>query len=99
MDHPPASLQGTLWSSPVQDLDIRANRAYIIHQILAFGTLADLRWLFRTYDVATIRQTFVNAPIKIYTRPAFHFSKLLLGITDWEAPTYRYDASLPRSIG
>ncbi len=95
----PASLQGTLWSAPIGTLDTRTNRVYIIHQILAFGTMDDTRWLFRTYDQKTLREVFLNDPLKIYTRPAFHFSKLLLGIDGEHVPVYRYDRSLPRRIG
>ncbi len=56
----------------------------------------DLRWLFRTYDPQIIRDVFLNKPLKIYTRPAFHFCKLLLGLAGEEVPAYRYDHAVLR---
>lgn len=94
----PKSLQGTLWSVPLGQLDIGENRVYIIHQLLAFGTLTDLRWLFSTYDKETIREVFLKHPTKIYTRSAFHFSRLLLDVSEFEVPVYRYDRSVPRRL-
>lgn len=99
MYHPPAILQGTLWSMSVDQLDITTNRIYIIHQVLAYGTLDDLKWLFRAYPRETIRDVFLQAPIKIYTRAAFHFAKLILKIQDDTAPIFNYDKSTPRHIG
>lgn len=98
MAHPPKNLQAILWSADVKDLDLHQNRAYIIHQVLAFGTMDDLRWLFQTYGKKTIREVFMQQPIKAYTPSSFHFCKLLLNIPPEEAPAYLYDHTIPRRI-
>lgn len=95
----PISLQGVFWSVDTTQLDTQKNKSYIIHQILAFGTLDDIRWLFKTYDRSTITDVFLRQPMKLYTPAAFHFSKLMLDITDAMAPSNRYDKTLPRYIG
>jgi len=95
----PASRAHLFWSQNIQKLDSVRDRPYIVHQTLAFGTLDDLAWLGSLYPVSAIRQTFVNAPIKIYSRAAYHFAKKLLSIADDEAPVERYDKTLLRDIG
>lgn len=99
MIHPPSELQGVLWSAPVAELDTERDRVYIIHQILAYGTLDDLRWLFSTYGKEVIQEVFARQPMKIYTASSLHFSALLLGLRSEQVPQYRYDKSLPRHIG
>lgn len=74
----PASLQGILWSKSVSNLDFEKDKAYIIHHILMYGSLADIRWLFQFYSPSEIRKTFATIPYKIYTKPAFHFIKNLI---------------------
>lgn len=98
--HPPKSLQGVLWSCSVKKLDLEKDKAYIINQILAFGVLDELKWLFETYPLAVLRETFINQPIKEYTRSAFNFSKnILLELEDISLPPYKYVRDLPRYIG
>lgn len=98
--HPPKSLQGVLWSVPVSKLDLERDKAYIINQILAFGVLDELRWLFKTYPKAVIVETFIKQPTKEYTRPAFNFAKnILLDLEDKDLPLDRYVRDLPRRIG
>ena len=99
MIHPPQTMQGTLWSAPISSLDIEDNRVYIIHQVLAFGILEDVRWLFQTYSKKSIRKTFLESPVKTYTRAAFNFSKLLLDVNDTDCQKDLYDRLAPRHLG
>lgn len=46
-----------------------------IHQILAFGTLDDIRSLKTTVGEKKLRELFLNYPKKIYTMPMFNFIK------------------------
>jgi hypothetical protein len=95
----PASLQGVLWSAKTNTLDIQNNRIYIINQILSFGTLEQIRWLIQTYSKQIVREVFLQTPMKIYTKKSFNFSKLILDVSESEAPNNRYDKTLPRYIG
>lgn len=71
----PKSLQGALWSVDVAKLDLEKDRAYIVNQVLSYGTLDEIRWLMKTYGKETVKQVFLNQPIKVYTRPCFAFIK------------------------
>ena len=73
--HPPASLQGVLWSVNVQQLDMQKDKEYIIHQLLNYGTMEELKWLFTTYSKKEIIETFVKQPAKIYFKQTYFFVK------------------------
>lgn len=71
----PKDLQGILWSTKVDKLDLQEDKNYIIHQILAYGDLRQIKWLFRNYSKKEIIDNFVNLPRKNYTPAAFNFIK------------------------
>ncbi len=96
----PAKLQGVLWSRDIDKIDLDADSAYVINQVLALGSVGDIRWLFKTYGHQKIEQVFLRKPMKVYSPAAFNFVKeILLDTSDREVPAYRYDASLARHIG
>jgi hypothetical protein len=78
MTHPPKSLQGLLWSTDVHLLDIDRNKGYIIHQVLIYGTMTELGWLFQTYSAKVIIDVFVNRPAKLYPKDVYYFVKNFL---------------------
>lgn len=86
-----------MWSVDVAKLDLEKDRAYIVNQVLSYGTLDEIRWLMKTYGKDTVKQVFLNQPIKVYTPSAFKFSQLLLDLPEVGAD--RYDQTLPRRIG
>lgn len=95
----PKNLQGVLWSMPVEDLDLQRNKNYIIHQILAYGTWENLKWLFKTYPKEEIGEVFLNHPEKDYTFPAFNFAKnILLNLNSMPVDQTLYVRSFPRNI-
>lgn len=95
----PKNLQGVLWSIPVEDLDLQRNRNYIIHQILAYGTWENLKWLFKAYSSEEIKFVFLNHPEKDYTFPAFNFTKnILLNLNSTFVDQTSYVRSFPRNI-
>lgn len=71
----PKSFQGALWSVDVSKLDLEKDRAYIVNQVLSYGTLDEIRWLMKTYGKDVVKQVFLEQPIKVYTRPCFAFIK------------------------
>jgi hypothetical protein len=71
----PKSFQGILWSRNVKKLDLEKDKEYIIHQILMYGNLSQIRWLFKVYNFNTIREVFIKNPRPIYTSPIFKFIK------------------------
>ena len=95
MKHPPKKLQGILWSSPVEMLDLDEHKEYIIHQVLMYGTFDDLKWLFKAYSKAQIKSTFIKNPRKVYSKPGFHYTKnFLLNLNKHQIPAEKYVNSL-----
>lgn len=70
----PKRLQSILWSVDTDQLGIRKDKHYIIHQILIYGNTDELRWLFKTYSKAEIIKVFLF-PYKNYPRETFYFTK------------------------
>ena len=71
----PHSLQGILWSKSIEKIDLLKDKTYIIHQILAYGDMEEIKWLFKTYGETEIKDVFINCPRNVYTRPVFLFIK------------------------
>lgn len=93
MAHPPKNLQAILWSTDINQLDIEKNKGYIIHQILLYGDLAELRWLFQTYSKRTIIDVFLSHPAKLYPKEIFRFVKdHILGLGEISLDESRYVA-------
>lgn len=89
-------VQSVAWSK--NNLNTEKDRAYIINQILAYGTLEELRWLYKTYSKKTLKDVFLNQPIKQYTPASLNFARLLLDIVN-PIDLHRYDKTLSRHIG
>ena len=91
----PASFQGILWSANVKNLDLEKDKVYIIHQILEYGDLNEIAWLFRVYSKKTIREVFQKMPMKVYSRPGFNFIKnIILGLRKKQISPDKYVSTL-----
>jgi len=71
----PDSLQAILWSKNISKIDYNKDKVYVIHQILAYGDIDEIQWLFTVYTKDEIKEVFINKPDKIYTRPIYFFIK------------------------
>ena len=71
----PENLKGILWSKNIDDVDLENDKIYIIHQVLSFGDIEEIKWLFKKYTLDEIKMVFINVPKRIYTRPVFLFIK------------------------
>jgi hypothetical protein len=79
----PDSMKKLLWSVDVDNFDDEAYQAYLIHQVLRFGELADIKWLIKELGREAIKQVFLQSPQKVYSKPGFHFvSRSILGINE-----------------
>lgn len=95
----PKQLQATLWSVDINDLDLKKNKGYIVNQVLAYGSIRDWQWLFKTYPRETIVSVFLEKPAKIYRPERFSFAKnILLGLKDKELIKEYYVINTPRII-
>ncbi len=94
----PKDLQGVLWSRDISSVDLKKDKNYIIHQVLMYGTLEQIKWLEKVYTKKEIKSEFVRNPRKLYTRSAFNFIKnYILGINKSLPPAY-YVKDLHRNI-
>ena len=71
----PENLKGILWSKNINNINLENDKIYIIHQVLSFGDIEEIKWLFKNYTLGEIKMVFVNIPKRIYTRPVFLFIK------------------------
>lgn len=87
----PQRLQPILWSAEVKNLYIKKDRNYIIHQVLMYGSLSDIKWLFGVYTPETIKEVFISSPKRIYTKPIFRLVKdFILDIKEVDIEEERY---------
>lgn len=91
----PSSLQGILWSKNIDKLDLDQDKSYIIHQVLRFGSLQDIHWLFTIYPPQTVKQEFIRHPQPIYSKSSLNFIKnTVLDLTNQRIDESRYLQSL-----
>lgn len=84
-------MQGVLWSSLVEDLDIKKHESYIIHQTLMYGNFDQIKWLFNVYSKEKIVDVFLNKPQKVYTKPALNYiNKFILELDDQQLQEDKY---------
>lgn len=85
--------QAIVWSKN-HDILGKNDRAYVINQVLMFGSLPEIQALIKKYGKHEVREVFLHQPLKIYSRPAVNFiQKIILGIKD-EINYDRYVKSL-----
>lgn len=94
----PENLQGILWSASVKSLDLERDKNYIIHQVLAYGTLEQIRWLFGIYGREQIRRVFLEHPQNIYTSSGLYFIQVILGLEDIPLKKSHYVKDIFRGI-
>lgn len=93
----PPYLKGILWSIPEEAIHLEKHKPYVINQVLSLGTLAMWQWLFKTFSLKEIKNTFLHHPSKSYTAPRFFFVKnFLFNLKDRQLNLNRYVKNLPR---
>lgn len=56
----PQSLQAALWSYDLERLDIEKDKKLIITQVLNYGVLKDVKWLYSIYSEEDIKEVVKN---------------------------------------
>ncbi len=96
----PQKLQSVLWSTDVRLLDKERDKNYVIHQILSYGRLEDIRWLLQTYTKKNIKNVFTHVPYKDYAAARFYFIKnYLLNLKRQLLDEMLYVKNIPRRLG
>jgi len=79
----PKKLQPILWSTNVELLDIERDKRYIINQVLIYGTLDEIKWLFDAYSKREVVRVFLTRPSKQYPKEVYYFIKnFILSLKD-----------------
>lgn len=87
----PASFQGILWSKSINNLDLQKDKPYVIHQVLSCGSIKQIQWLLKVYELAEIKQVFLRFPKKVYTPSALNFVKnFILELKREKLPLKKY---------
>ena len=66
------------WSAPNVPHTIEEDAPEIIHKLLAYGTIEDIRWLKKTYGIHTLRRVLRDHPLALYTPSGFHFAAYIV---------------------
>ncbi len=56
----PKSLQSVLWSYDISKIDVKKDKNLIIQQVLNYGTMKEIKWLFKTYSATEIKHVLKN---------------------------------------
>jgi len=91
-------LKAILWSKNIKAIDPEVDKVYIIHQVLSYGDIDEIKLLLKIYSLEEVRDVFVNFPKKIYTKPVFLFIKNYLLKINKELDEKYYVKSFSRSI-
>lgn len=78
MSQIPQAFKGLFWSRKLKSLDFQKDKAYIIHQVLAYGSLGQIKWLAKLYSQKEIIKIFLYSPRKNYSPQSFNFVKNFL---------------------
>lgn len=96
----PQSLQPVLWNVDVSNLDIEKDKAYIVHQLLAYGDIDEIKWALSTYSRDELKRTFCEKPYKDYRPSRFYFiTNYVLGLDSESIDSSHYVKNTPRHTG
>lgn len=59
----PQSVKATLWSYDLTQIDPEKHKKLIISQVLNFGSLDAISWLFGNYSSDDIKEVTINIPL------------------------------------
>ena len=100
MSQIPKHLQAILWSTNIAKLDLEKDAPYIIHQVLSYGRLDQIVWIFKNYSRSKIIEIFLNHPYKDYFASRFNFVKnYLLNLKNLSLDEKQYVKNIPRYLG
>jgi len=74
----PKRLQTKLWSSNINNLDLEKDKTIIIHRVLGYGDMSDIKVLFKIYDLKKLQHIFLAEPMNVYTKSGLNFTKNLV---------------------
>lgn len=83
-----AQFNDLFWFLPEKNLDQERDKNLIIHQVLSYGTMDDLRLLFKIYGRKTIKQEFLRSKPGLYYPSILEFICFILGVKNLDKDKY-----------
>lgn len=71
-----------LWSYDTEKLDIEKNKKRIITNILNLGTYNAVKWLFKTYNKADIKDAVLHPMPGEWNKKSLHFWSVFFNIEE-----------------
>lgn len=76
----PKSMEWLFWSYDPKSLDLRADKEYIVTQVLNYGKWEDVQWLFRMYAREEIIEIVRNPRRGSWFPNVLHYWQTIFGI-------------------
>ncbi len=74
------SVRTLLWSYDINKLDIKRDKEIIITQVLNYGTLKDVKWLFEVYGGDEIRNVILHPKRGQWWRKTLNYWTTVLNV-------------------
>ena len=76
----PQSVKATLWSYDATQIDLQKHKELIISQVLNFGSLEAVRWLFANYSSDDIKEVTINIPLGAWDKKSLNLWSLYFNL-------------------
>ncbi len=81
-------LNKLFWSQDPKKLDKTKDKHLIIHQVLAYGSMQDIKYLFKIYSRETVKKVFLKGKKGLYDPKVAALIKCLLSIRKLDYSKY-----------
>jgi len=76
----PQKMKWLFWSYDINSFNLRADKDYIVGQVLNYGTWEDLKWLFMVYPKKEIKEVIKNPRRGVWFENVLRFWMLMFNI-------------------
>ncbi|MBI2593150.1 hypothetical protein HYW44_00715 [Candidatus Daviesbacteria bacterium] len=76
----PESVKATLWSYDLNKIDPEKHKKLIISQVLNFGSLDAVSWLFANYSRQDIKDCALDTPLGAWDKKSLNLWALFLNL-------------------
>ncbi len=76
----PQSVKAVLWSYDLSQIDLEKHKKIIIPQVLNFGSMEAISWLFDNYSSDDIKKAATNIPLGAWNKKSLNLWALYFGL-------------------
>lgn len=80
MNELPQSVKATLWSYDLSGINLQKHKKLIISQVLNFGSLEAVSWLFSNYSSQEIKESALSLPLGAWDKKSLNLWSLFLNL-------------------